>query len=534
MIYRFKPLQSSVPADPCDQSATLFDYEGVSLDLLIEVDGTEIYSGEYNDAMLASVLTGTGLAVELSVEDGVETGVVVKLEIPLVNINDTASVRIKLSNEDYKTFDTTFTVFGYDLGNNEDVAVNITTNPDMDIMLLPLTTTDYTYAKMVAYRKPDTSRIYYYNLTNSRGTSLFQDYSNNFLSYGNSMVDNCETLRIVQLANLYETANGAYSPSCPTEPIYYCSANQVVDALVVKPTLVPVVSTVNPNCEDCACSAVDDSNVTLPFDVDQLALFYKDDVQVPPYSIIEVTYTLKTLDGTEIGTALRNLDLDDIITNGFNINDTLWNLPTMDYDKIYILEMVAIVSPTANTIWFTCTTETTIVPCSYTELKETACGEYTIENYEEETMSVVVNKLIKIVAEVPEVTEIETFTVLASATHDFTLTDPGVYLIEITKGEVSYTRVVFNLCEIKQCFLTNMQNILCNSLDDCGCNKTKIGNAQYNQQAFITQYFLLLAYMNNVYITNWIFETIDTTMFTNLFNISKIIDNLTKYCETCE
>ena len=147
-------------------------------------------------------------------------GNVLTIDIPLLNIWDNVNLGIKLTNsmQGLNTYNQLFTIFGYDLGN--DIVSGITTNQNFDLVMIN-TAANQAYSGVIAYRKPFTTKVYYYSNNSSLYTSLnLYDGNNNVIS-NMSFGTTCASADIKLYYIIARPLNTLIGPIGPLDPVKF-------------------------------------------------------------------------------------------------------------------------------------------------------------------------------------------------------------------------------------------------------------------------------------------------------------------------
>lgn len=120
------------------QAAVLSDYTGISGS--IDVNGVEVITftdlstGTFTYPTPLPVTSGNAVVTAITLENTSY----VAMTMTVVNLWDAVEVTITLNKTDYKEVKRTFTVFGYDIGKNPNIAAT-SINPDMHLVMIPTT-----------------------------------------------------------------------------------------------------------------------------------------------------------------------------------------------------------------------------------------------------------------------------------------------------------------------------------------------------------------------------------------------------------
>lgn len=549
----------------------LFSAGGVvACNLQLTVDGTLINIPDTVAAAypLAPVTTTNGYTVTVDNDiNGVAGNL--KIKIDGLEVWESIPVRMKVVKATFETYDQTFTVFGYDIGNTHGGG-GVLTNPPFIIFCLQtsfigiLPTTG-----VIAYRKPFSSRLYYYNGTADGSTNLLYDVTSGtdvLLGRSGFIDNNDETVQIKTLNNSGITA---------TSTVDYLKAIWVP----------PFTLSVDSDCPDGDCiSTISSNTASVAIDYTVLTLLRVDDVSSYAYDNQEITYRLFRFDGTLVSEKKF----------GFEINPPPYVFPTVTYDWTgwsvpevgdFIVEACLEIwqKPTTNqivaddlvvglwyeiidnsgaadwtnvgapdnlvgtqfmatdvtpTAWGTgilelidkayeCCTRVPIVGCSWYKITQKSCNVYTVSNNAFETITVLVQAMDTLGAFEATGT---LYTLLQGESVDITHADDGVYQYTATRGTEVFIQIVVNTCSIKTCAVAFINDLLCYCKDN-GCGD--FCEEFYNFNAFTVLSHTLFNMLNSLYSLDYMFTTLSTTKVAELYEIKQVIDKLKEYCEGC-
>lgn len=115
---------------------TQADYNGISGNIIVNgisvIDFTDLATGVFTPVSPFPI-DANGINV---IGITLENIFYVALEIDIPNLWDSTEVTITLNKTDYKSLSRTFTIFGYDIGKNPNIAIT-SINPDMNLVMIP-------------------------------------------------------------------------------------------------------------------------------------------------------------------------------------------------------------------------------------------------------------------------------------------------------------------------------------------------------------------------------------------------------------
>ena len=305
----------------CGHSQNVYSVVGATVKIL--VNGIVcVNSTDYSTFTTSTHVVGTMTVVSSKIQNTSVGAYGIKISIPLINVFDSATVKISVSNAGYYSYNNIFTVFGYDLGNND--TESISGNPDMDIAMLIDHSTRPTqlsaFSKFIAYRQPFTSSILVYNLATVQTFSevSYSDGTNILGNGNNILLGNNNVQSIEQI-----TACGHYNGN-----VFVADSICNSDLLVIQPYSLEPCYTINNNVPDCAvdncgcngqCIPINDTFTSYAIFQNNLTRFISSDSNVEPFDYITLVYNLFDLSGTLVA------------TETYTIQTLNWNPTSLSY-----------------------------------------------------------------------------------------------------------------------------------------------------------------------------------------------------------
>lgn len=525
----------------CSQSVDTTLSMGNNLSLLVKVAGvTIVNTTNYSTFTTATVaVPGIGNVIATLFSNGLVSGL--ELYIPLANTWDSTTVEIIASKANYLTYTNSFVVYGYDLGN--DTGGGITTNPDMDIVMRYDYTGSgvpqiggYSYSKFVAYRKPFTDLVYYYNLTSNPSDTQYEytntDTGDVLLNYNsNGFVCSKEEIDISFKVSYGRPMNA---------PLIYddiCTSNLIIaeyDAFKLPFS----VQTTCPTCPSTDCYLINQGIdvLTLFNNTPTYQYFTVDDIQnTPPYISLDIQHELYDYFGNLIQTDTQTVSVTYPYIpdpNGYPFS----GLTLTDFGIYYLRTTVKVAG------LYECTLTTVLKGCGSFKTTRNDCSEFTFTNT---SSSSEVLEVYKITSNTSIQTSDNTLVLnqlVPSGGEIVQTLEDGLYMF-LYDGKVTFNTVS---CQLEACLADYTKAVICGEAKDCGCGGScgcdKRDNMTYNLNSIMAiaySYFSIL--QSNYYFS----QVFDTTVFNNnsisqhkddisdMFTINQLLDKVKYYCRAC-
>ena len=395
MYLRFQILSPTNDGAPdyniCGQGSTNVSLTNLSLDVII--DGQTIVTttnlGSYTMPTAPINTSANGVNIDhLSVEDTY----FVKIGINLTNIYDSTTVQIKVSQTGYLSYDNTFVVYGYDLGNNANetnaLGNAIDYNPSMDIQLINETNNVVSgyqtkaYTSFVGYRKPFTNKLYTYSLHSSDNTTITYlngDTSALLFTGRNGIITSANDVNIKQKSDVYDSI-GATVSTCTSS-----------NTLLSKKIWFPVFDA-NIDCVDCCgeqtcTSNVNNNTAETGITFENVNFQWIDDTQEYPFQSLVLTYVLYDVHGSQIGTTDYTIDTSTY-SIAYDPSSYAYSNFVMSQVGYAMLEVI-LEAPGA----MKCKQPYKIDVCNYMDVHYVSCNEYKVCNYNSTDIDVTLKKI---------------------------------------------------------------------------------------------------------------------------------------------
>lgn len=502
--------QSSPEPHFCGQDFALLSETDMELELI--VDGTSIISTSDLSSVvmpLQVVTTENGYTVTVT-----RINNLFRVTIPLDFVWQSTTVYIRAVCPNHFEFENTFTVYGFDLGNNplEEYTngFSMTKNPDFKIFLVPYSDggTEYgegAYAKFITYRKPFSDVIHLYNAVGNE-TTLADYYQ--YID-GEDPVLLSEDLLNVNIQdsntiNIYQSVVGE-DGTCTSDIVESKKLIFVPDFSVIAE---------QPNVLDCV-AIENEINIIPNIDYSVLDKIYVNDTQSYGY----VAQTLQYLIYNNAGNLVHSFesysfDVDNV---PFIFDPTLYTKTGYSFTEVgdYFLKII-VGSPNL----YSCSKNVLVPAVHWYEVKRTDCNTYTISNHSLVDFTVTINKMIEnnvfIEDQVVTVPSLETITII----HE---TD-NIYTYQITKDDETYLYVVINVCSLLTGLKTLANDLLCCNPKDL-CQRPDV----VNFNSFAINLYTLFAMLHEEYNINFIYTALDGEKLLQLYEINDVILNGLKY-----
>lgn len=502
MTLRFKINEPTNGSNPCN-GVTTISYLDIAL--LLKVNGTTIIQESDVSSftgLVSAIITSNGTVVSFAdIVDDVVT-VIIELDTP----SSTADVYIKIDKDNYRSFENTFRVYGYDLGNNPDVNNNqglpVNSNPNMNITIIPNSVTD-PYSSFVVYQKPYTNTYHVYKLDSSLGIVKYYNNDNNLLlETKNGLICNKDEVRIKQITSIDDEV-------CIT-------ALQVVNKKFVLP-----VFYINNECSSCLDGCISTENTAKAIlEIFNNGIFnYQNDQLISGYEYFNIYWYLYSIDG-------------ELLQSQFYTVEGLLNIDTFnpyayafDYTPPEKGDYVVQVKLEFEQE-FTCTKTLSLAACNWFDYTKKDCNIVEFKNSSLEDIQVEIYSFDLNSKEFN--TLVETFTISKASVYEFKFSKDGLYKVIGARGDAEYTYVLPVYCSIERCYNEFIKTHLC-----INCKDKVSESWMYKFNVFFSMYLTYFSLLNKYnYFVNFI-GNFDNKVIEDLFTLQKIHDSLYKYCDVC-
>ena len=491
----------------CGQGLSTLDYSGLTLTAY--VNGVQIFTTTDFDAYTIPGTTFDADGVDVTALKEGNNDQVLRMNIDLANVYDTALVKIVASKSGYKSFDKTFTVYGYDLGNNTDGAIsgrdefNIIMIPTANNVVVGLETKDF--ASFIAYRKPFSEFIHIYRNNSSTLDGYYIDVEteDTLLSSFDGIISHEDSVAIqARVGDCKETVT------------------------VEKDTfLVPF------NLSISNVGGSDEGYVTDTSDIEagvgispsEVVQYYIDDVLTYPTDDVDVTMEIVNADGIVVDSKVTSITLSDSGTWA----NLFWSDIIIDVDKFNLFKVTF--SYLSGSITET-KSKTFEIRKFYAIEETTSVNEYRFYNYGDSALTVEVHELQSDLT----FKQVWDFSVDVLDTYLLSIKKDGVYKIEYTQNDTTEIQVIAAYDNFKSCLVSVINKIVCTDTTKtttagCGCSSNSTSDF-YDFTSIIIHshtYFNLVA---QLYTSSFYYTSLSNSKLQELADIKSLIDNLDKTC----
>lgn len=548
MKIRFNILSPNNTGSPdyniCGQASSEIDSDQLAVKLTL--NGSVIFNEPDCSGILTSIPSLPHVAGNRTLTGLACNGSNFVLQIDdIISPNTYGILKVEISKNGYQSFTNTFKLFDYDLGqyNYINPLAPYNTNPNFDFYLVKnQDNLDYSYnttgiqtkafSKVIAYRRPFTDEIHFYNAVGTQGQIYYEQVGNVprvIIGTGDGGIVCAPTgMSIRQTINV--------------EDIY----NQLLDTCQDAITLpylqwTPKINvSVNcfPACNETCISTIATGKFISNVDVSNLACINVDDVAIYPYHnspYINIVHTFYDYQGNQIAFIPTNIGFGACGTQA-SPNPVEIPLPTLPdlgdvvirTDFLFMLDNADI-----NNYYVKCSQNTIISRCNWYTITETdTCGEFKVSNCSVDDVVLTIKQL----QDDKTLLTISTTTIKALDSVTINLQADGVYTFEVPskiEGEVEIYTVI-NDCILKACLFDKLGNLICGKHDDTCIASIK---NYYDFNAFVLNLHSYYALLNEEYNFNYIYKVIDIKKLNDLYTIKQYLDNLATYCvascDTC-
>jgi hypothetical protein len=517
------------------QASSLVDW--TNLNTVIKVGGTDII----NEADL-SAFAGFGIGVDIACGGGVVVndiineslggGSVLKIKITMpatspLNIATYTDVQIIAQKTNYISYDNTYRIHDYDLGNNADSGV--TNNLNFGIYLI--STVDNVvsgqqtkpFSKMNYIPEPFTHNVRVYNAVSNGGgwggSLEYRDINDDVVLTADGVINLVNFPNGIKLRNILP--NDEYDETPTQSNVDYSFRN--------KPTLS------HNGIEPVSTNETIEAYTDLQYINLDSTLFRNDALLGSAYKKGRLRYDL--------------VDMNENVVASYETTFTASGSPSLfNYDKYggSSLFSFAVTSTGAFTIrvTYTALAESTdvelyslvdtyvIAGTFWLELQKIECNVFNVKNsfYDGFIVTVSIlndNKVWETVT---------TVTLDSGENQDVTLAEDGVYKFTTEVDDVEYSYIVPSFCDIETCIRGFVNDILVQNTKSGCCDKcADKANAKniFNFNAILLSMDIYVQLVSE-YGLSYIFENDENIVLEDLWNIRQIGKRLTEYCKDCD
>lgn len=505
----------------CNQASSNVD--PVNLGFKIEVDGEVILDTLDLDGSLGSfpisiTTTANSIPVIIFNEVGYSPfyfGIVI--ECLLTNIWDSTTVKITATKDGYWTYSKSFEVYGYDLGQNPNLFPVTENNIPFTILLINKTNNEVrgyqtkAVSSFIAYRKPYTNEIHYYKSNSGLGDTLYYNSDLELISsVPDGFICSNDEYELKQINNLYGGSSNIIS-TCTSDL-------QTIPKVILIPTF--EANTTCINCDDEQCSIIGANNTsTLYLNYTNISTYYKNDNKVYPYTIQNFIFRLIDFTGNIINEFEDSYTLGTIDTV-FDIIE-LWSDFQIPEKGDYIIQVEINV-----TDLYKCIKNYPISSCNFYEIENTDCNEFTVYNKSFEDFTLVISEL----QNDKTFLEISSIVILALNNIVISHTEDNVYQYQVIKDDISYIYIVVNYCNLRQCLLLGLSNLICLESSNCDSCKHK---DYYDFNSLIINAHTYFNMLNSEYNFNYLYEALSISKVNELYDLKSFLTRFKEYCVVC-
>jgi hypothetical protein len=430
-------------------------------------------------------------------------------------------IRIVISKPGYATYDNTFKVFGYDLGNES----GGTNNPPIDIKLAP---DDIARAAFTHWVQPFTNTEYVYATTNAIGTyKYYNGDTDEFLFTGRNFIRCCkDTTPIYLVVQKFEVGCGCGGE---LELISECtSTTSEVTKYNLLPTFSFAVDCGGSCCEEAECYTELSTPEVIPditlADIDQLyvdtELGYHPDYFTVGYELIDYS-----------GTVIDSLEFEVDFNTFPSMADIKFPFTIPDKGD-YLIKMTIFIDNV-----YVCTKTEEIKGCHYYTINKTGCREFEFLNYSQENLTVTIQQL-----NTDKVFEdVETIEIGQCDAYVYTFAADGVYnLIWTNESEEVVNLIVVVDCSLRDCLVKHIGRLACNEKSGCKCGgqcDTSCAGSPvdlYNFNAIMALGYGFYSLLNKEYLENYYYDILSPNDIERFYSIKQFLDRVAEYCSDCE
>jgi len=519
----------------CGQASSVLDLQDTGL--IISVEDVVLFTTDdlLNDtptiaASLPSAIGSTGLIFESFTINSI-TGAVI-LNISGIQVYDEKVLSIRASKNGYYTFENSFKLFGYDLGNetgvstgNSDLSINLINKSNIvDIYGLQTRT----FSKFTTYQKPFTNKTLVYNLVGTTGEITYTNVDSTAGIGGGQNAVVCSTtgLEIKQTiivrdkdCNLYDTCESTQEV---TQTVWFPPVNKSSYSAL--------------NCDSGCTSNLNTNSIELNLDYAAVNVFNINGLpnwlfspNEPTETLYEqLVYELYDYNGQLIETETVDVTnfYDEYLADPSIITPTTFNFTMPVFGDVVVKIKYQIVKESDDVVIVECTKVQTYNSCNFWKIEnDTTCGAFIVKNCSLLSGSLVISQL----------QDDKTFSTIleedldALSNLNIALESDGIYtfVFNYTQDgeEKTQTFTITNYCAFKTCYFEYLKKVQCGDVCE-NCNKTNF----YDFVTFALNAQVFLALLNNEYAFNYVYTAIDTAKIEEIYTIKQFADRLNEYC----
>jgi len=449
-------------------------------------------------------------------------------------------------NNDYSTlysrskeiiFDNTFEVYGYDLGNN---IFTENRNPEFNIYMVEDRFGDYnadynwdyayfwkTYSNFIAYRKPFTNEVYFYDNTSSDIEGMFWKTKDARYETRNGVHCNGDEFELCVTKYLYDEVEEEEDNCQCGDPQTRLEVVEEYLHCGTVPALKPhfgkwSTKAINLDFEDCMPVTIAQNSLNTIIDK-PLQTYYIDDELSYPYELEVVQRELYGKDGT------LYLDASD----SYNLNEEWWtpnehpftftDLPVGDY----LVKTTISAINYCGQVLRKCETIDEFYNRHYLMLNRKTCDLYELDNCAFHPATATIYRLDN--NDIFQ--EYRSLEIPALSRLDVEFEEDGVYKLEVDtipsrKVEI-FTFVI--TCQLEECLKDVIDDIMCNP----PCSNGQEDFTQFNLITVVA--YTLFQKMHKLeFIQNYYLEQLSELQLADLYEVNRLLNQINLFCYDCE
>lgn len=530
-----KPNNSGAPDyNTCGQATAVLSFIGQQLS--VNVEGENLFTSTDLAGDLIAIaascplaIGATGLTLQ-SFAANVATGAVI-LEITGINTYDEKVLSVIAGRANHYSYENSFKLFGYDLGNEAGVS---TGNPDISILLIPKANIVdayglqmRTHSRFTTYQKPFTNKTFVYNLVGTTGEIAYYNGSDGIGGGQNAVICNTSSMTLTQIiivrdkdCNVYDTCS---SDVISNKSVWYPPVNKSAYS--------------NLNCNQDCTSNADTNSIDINIDYAAVTVFningelnWLFSPNEPTETLYEqLVFELINYNGEVIETSTVDVTTfySDWISNP--ATPTTFNFTMPEFGDVIAKVKYQIVKESDDTVIIECIKLQTYNSCNFWNVSnDEACGDYIVNNCSTRTGTLVVS----LMQEDSSFSQVSTLEVEAMTNYNLTLQADGIYKFtlcyEIDEETVCESYIIPNFCSFIACYKAKLDTVIC----EIPCENCNV-DIHYNFNAFLINAQTFLSLLNKELNYNYFYTgIIPTEKVAELYTMKLLQDRLAEYCVT--
>lgn len=485
-----------------------------NLSVTINYAGTQIF----NTADLLTAVLPTGVTIE---NDNILVLDTRDLPENLPHVWSSTSLQLVVE-KDGNTYNNTFEIFGYDLGNN--AALDINYNPDFNVVM-----TSAAFSSVIAYRKPLTDEILYYDGNSSPGSkTLYEFGTNKELGGRNGVIFNGARISVYQETIIREIT-GTDNCGYPTyEIIDQCTQSRALTIDYNKKwfpdfTLNYRGTPLTP--DDCTTTETD-STVYLFVDYEKLDKYWVNDQEEYLYNANQIAFQLFNSSGFIIDSQLYNsFDLPSPATP-VNYNPQDYNY-SFNFDQVgdYVVKAIfyhQYIEDEEYKNLQICEKFRDIRAKNWYTIEQLSCQSYRINNASFDTITVELEQIED------KVEKLRSIHIEPLKHQDISFSTDGIYSIRIKRGEEEYVSIQAVYCTLIGCMEKLIQKLVQHPEQ---CETPEEYKRLMKLIPLAITYFMKL---NKEYNFNFFYTSLEPSKIDELYTAKQLYNKMMDYCDPKE